>query len=50
MATKSKKGNTDWSRRLGLTKEQVEELERRAQAGQRSFAAELRLAVQAYLS
>ena len=50
MATKSKKGNSDWSRRLGLTKDQVAELERRAQENQRSFAAEIRIAIQAYLA
>lgn len=50
MATKSKHGNSDWSRRLGLSDDEVAELERRADEGQRSFAAEIRIAVKAHLA
>lgn len=50
MATKSKQGNKDWARRLGLTREEVSELEKRAEQAQRSVAAEIRIAVKAHLS
>jgi hypothetical protein len=50
MATKSTKGNSDWMRRLGLTRDEIKELEKRAASNERSVAAEIRLAVRGYLA
>jgi hypothetical protein len=50
MATKSTKGNSDWMRRLGLTSDEIKELEKRAASNERSVAAEIRLAVRGYLA
>ncbi len=50
MAATKQAGTSDWQRRLGLTDQEAKQLEERADAAQRSIAAEIRMAVKAWLT